>query len=135
MYTFTPDLLTGNTKIDTQHKALFDAINKLIQACMNFSATEEIQNTLNFLVSYTSRHFADEEALQKQYNYPGFPTHKLLHDKFKAEVARLAGQAKLKPKDMSILNQLTKTAGDWLLQHIKIEDVQVARYIKSMVHA
>lgn len=32
-YQITPDLLTGNTIIDGEHRQLFDAINALLDAC------------------------------------------------------------------------------------------------------
>lgn len=131
MYTFSADLLTGNQTIDAQHKELFKAINDLISACMKFKAGEEVNKTLDFLVSYTAKHFADEENLQMKSKYPAFGTHKILHDNFKKEVSRLAQDAKNSPTDTNLISKVTKTAGDWLLTHIKIEDLKVARHIAA----
>lgn len=59
-YKWTPDLETGNSLIDGQHKELIEAINKLLDACGNGKGRAEIEATLVFLNNYVVKHFNDE---------------------------------------------------------------------------
>lgn len=63
-YELTPDLVTGNALIDREHRQLFDAINRLMDACGQGQGRAVLQQTLNFLNDYVKKHFGDEEALQ-----------------------------------------------------------------------
>ena len=63
-YELTQDLLTGNQLIDSEHRQLFDAINALMDACAQGAGRTKINETVQFLNSYVSKHFRDEEQLQ-----------------------------------------------------------------------
>ena len=60
-YELTQDLLTGNQLIDSEHRQLFDAINALMDACAQGAGRTKINETVQFLNSYVSKHFRDEE--------------------------------------------------------------------------
>ena len=90
-YVFTRDLETGNAKIDSQHKELFDAMNKLEAACSQGKGRVEVEKTLQFLSDYITKHFGDEETLQRQSGYPDFMKHKGFHETFKKSGGRYCG--------------------------------------------
>ncbi|MDR2641743.1 MAG: bacteriohemerythrin [Planctomycetaceae bacterium] len=130
-YTWSKDLETGNSFIDTQHQQLIKAVNELLAACSAGQGREVLDNTLNFLESYTAKHFGDEERLQMQYKYPDYNNHKSLHDNFKKFVNELVSQVKKDGPTATIINKVTLGVGDWLINHIKKEDIKVAAHIKS----
>lgn len=51
-YFLTDDLLTGNTTIDSEHHQLFDAINKLLDACSSGHGRDQLGETMKFLEEY-----------------------------------------------------------------------------------
>ena len=126
------DLETGNDSIDSQHKQLFKLTSDLVEACESNKSQEILGDTLNFLASYTVQHFADEEALQVKYNFPGYESHKKLHEDFKAKVVEMIKQYQEDSTSMDLSTQVNFTIVRWLLQHIKREDFKIAAHIRNM---
>lgn len=48
-YELTPDLLTGSQQIDMQHRQLFEAVNRLMDACSMGKGRDQIQSTIMLL--------------------------------------------------------------------------------------
>jgi hemerythrin-like metal-binding protein len=130
-YTWDPSFATGQELIDEQHRQLCAAINNLLQVSSQGN-TEEIKRGLDFLNSYTIKHFFDEEQIQKKYNYPDFENHKKLHRNFKSTIRDLSHQLILNGVTPELTESLCKTAGDWLVSHIKGQDLKLAAHIKAM---
>jgi hemerythrin len=130
-YTWTKDLETGNPLIDSQHQQLIQAVNDLLAACSVGQGRDKLNQTLDFLASYTIRHFRDEERLQQQYQYPDYNNHKNLHEHFKVFVQDLVTQIKAAGPTTSLVSKVTFGVGDWLVNHIKKEDTKVATFIRG----
>jgi hemerythrin len=131
-YTFTPDLVTGNNLIDSQHKELIKAIDDLINACNSGKGRSQLEPTLKFLSDYTNKHFGDEEKLQQQYKYPDYVNHKKLHDGFKLTVKNLSDELRKEGATVPLVGKVNAQIGGWLITHIKREDVKVAAHIKTV---
>lgn len=82
-YEFTSSLETGNAIIDKEHRELIGAVNKLLDACGNGGALDQVDQTVKFLNEYVERHFLHEEQLQQKSGYPGYAAHKSFHDSYK----------------------------------------------------
>jgi hemerythrin len=130
-YTWTKDLETGNPLIDSQHQQLIKAVNDLLAACSTGQGRDKLNQTLDFLVSYTVKHFGDEERLQVQHQYPDYTNHKNLHEHFKTFVQDLVAQMKTAGPTTSLVSKVTFGVGDWLVNHIKKEDTKVAAFIRG----
>jgi hemerythrin len=130
-YQWDPSLETGHFKIDNQHKQLIAALNDIIEASQQGKGSEEIFKTLDFLTGYTVMHFMTEEKLQVQYNYPDYLTHKRFHDEFKITVAELTHRLISEGPTEELINTVTTTIGNWLLNHIKGDDFRMAAFVKS----
>jgi hemerythrin len=92
---------------------------------------DELEKSLNFLNDYTIKHFFDEEQVQQKYNYPDYPNHKKLHDDFKAVVRDLKVKLIMKGASEDLVNEVRTKIGDWLVTHIKGQDIKLAAYIKT----
>ncbi|HAN44713.1 MAG TPA: hemerythrin [Ruminococcaceae bacterium] len=130
-YVFDNSVMTGNAKIDEQHKMLFDAINNLLDACGKGKGRAEIEKTLIFLNDYIATHFADEEKLQMQYGYPDYPQHKKYHEGYKQVVRDIIDEFKKDGATLVLLGKVNSSIATWLVNHIKKEDVKVAAHIKN----
>ncbi|GHV84708.1 hypothetical protein AGMMS50230_03160 [Spirochaetia bacterium] len=128
---WSPDLVTGNSQIDSQHKQIFRLTSSLAAACMDGRGKTMIGGTLDFLASYTVRHFADEEALQLQYNYPAYNEHKKQHEDFKDTVAGLINEYKQQGSSDALLEKVNSIIVRWLVEHIKQEDSKIAGHIRN----
>lgn len=130
-YAFTPDLETGNMLIDSQHKELINAINKLLDACSQGKGRDQLKDTAAFLLNYTKRHFADEEKLQEQINYADKINHKRYHTEFVKAVNQLVAELDAQGATIVMVGKINTVVAGWLLNHIKTEDVKVAKAAKA----
>ena len=130
-YSWTPDLATGNAVIDKQHKQLFSMVNNLFDAYQSGKERQEVADTMEFLVEYTNKHFADEEELQEKNDYPDYPAHKQLHAEFKELVRILSAKMSQDGITDNFIVEVCSAIGEWLFMHVKDEDSRMAAYMQS----
>ena len=109
---------------------LFEAVNRLMDACSKGKGRDQIQETVNFLGDYVMKHFGDEERLQTRSNYPGYTSHKQFHDGYRrqlAEVAQMLVQEGPTGKALGELNRIVAI----LITHIRTEDKRMAKFVQE----
>ena len=131
MVCWNDSLLIGVPQIDSQHRSLVDAINRLMEACNQGKGRSEIEDTLNFVVSYTQQHFKDEEHIQEKHGFPGAATHKWIHTQFIMQVGALVREFKTNGPSISLVGKLNKSLVEWVVNHIKTEDKKIGEHIKN----
>ena len=62
-YELTKDLETGNATIDREHRELFDAVNKLMDACGSGKGRASLEPTMKFLLEYVNKHFSAQPCI------------------------------------------------------------------------
>ena len=130
-YIWDSSLESGYDKVDNQHKQLVEALNSLIEASESGKGDKAVLKTLDFLTSYAIKHFADEEKLQKDYNYPDYVSHKRIHDGFKATVKELVDRVMDEGPSEALVGEVSEKVGAWLLNHIKGDDFRMAAFVKA----
>jgi hemerythrin len=124
----------NNELIDAQHQRLFDAINDLYDAvsCDNVDS-DRIGACVKFLTEATEHHFADEERLMRENNYPLLAKHQAEHKtlleqltEFDAMLCR--SSIKVRSVDEALVKFL---AGEWLLNHVADADLRYIPYISK----
>lgn len=123
-------LKIGVTLIDSEHKELCDRIDNLFAACGKGKGKDEILKTVEFLESYTIKHFSDEEKLQRSSTYPKIKEHKEMHEFFKAKIAELKKDIQQNGASVAVVSKTNYFLMDWLLNHIQKVDTELANYIK-----
>jgi len=121
----------GVKKIDMQHKALFDKINALFEACNSKGGKEEVINTMEFLGNYVVTHFSDEEKLQRESGYPDYINHKAAHDNFIKEYENLKTKLKTDGVSLNFVISVNRVVVDWLIKHIGNADRAFGDFIKA----
>ena len=129
-YELTPDLLTGNGLIDSEHRELFARINKLLDACSVGQGRTEAAPALNILLDYVNTHFQHEEDLQRRGNYPGLAAHRMFHTGYVQKLRALAADIPASGATISDLSQLNTHIGV-LITHIKVEDKKLGAFLRS----
>lgn len=118
-----PQLDTGNTRIDNDHKKLFELINAVERALKDKHGAEALTATLDALYDYTNYHFEREEHIMQALKYPQLEGHKRAHDGLKAQLIEVrakivaeaqAGQGIAEAE----IDALTILLRDWLVNHI-----------------
>jgi len=131
MISWNNSMLIGISQIDNQHRALVDAINKLIEACNQGKGRMEIEQTLNFVVSYTMDHFRDEEIVQEKVGFPGALMHKQKHAAFIKQVGSLVQEFNKEGPSVALVGKLNKSLVEWVINHIKTEDMKIGQHINK----
>ena len=131
MITFTKDLELGVPKIDAQHRDLIDKINKLSSMGAHSFSKEETKKTIDFLGQYVINHFRDEELLQVKSNYPKYPMHKELHQKFIQDFTKFSSDFDVTGPSPQFTLELNKVIITWIVRHIKNVDIEFGKYYNA----
>jgi len=113
--------------IDAQHRNLFATAAELYSAMSAGQGKTACTRILDRLVQYTSVHFAHEERLMRQYNYPELAAHKAEHDALTKQVLQF--QADFQGRRATLTVQLLQFLKDWPEKHIKGTD---KRYVPCL---
>lgn len=124
------DLHTGIDIVDTQHKWLVEATNRLHEEIsrpvVNRVRAGEI---LAGLVAYTVKHFTMEESLFRQAGYPESDAHELQHKIFTDNINGLLSRHLLgEVVSLEALELLKR----WLVEHIMKTDMGYVPLVKAM---
>ena len=130
-YQWDSSLETGYEKVDNQHRQLVSAVNNLMEASTSGKGDRAVMETLDFLTGYTIKHFADEEQLQVDYEYPDYLNHKRIHDDFKVKVGELTQRVIKEGPTVELIDTVSTAIGSWLLNHIKGDDFRMAAFVKA----
>lgn len=118
-FRFTSDLRTGIQAIDRQHVEWFQALEALRRADVAGGGEAGVAKALAFAVSYTRRHFADEEAAMRAAGYPGLEAHRAQHS---ALVARISEITAAHGEDGEAAVEVLNLMATWIREHIMGSD-------------
>ncbi len=127
---WTPALSVGVADIDEQHQELFVRLGKML-AAMKSGDREEMARLLDFLGEYVLTHFATEEKLMREAEYPAFAMHKAAHDHFVRDLIDVKADFKAKGPVAAVAIQLGGTVGEWIKAHIAGTDLHMARHLRA----
>jgi len=121
----------GILEIDAQHMELVNRLNALTSMGHEAVSKEETQKTLDLLEEYIVKHFADEEELQKQHNYPEYESHKKLHQLYIGEFQKLKKEFDENGHSLKFTMDLNNSLINWIVKHIKSADVELGKFLKN----
>jgi hemerythrin len=130
MLTWGDEYRIGHEDMDGEHIILFALLNQLDINISSNEAASCIADLLQALMSYISFHFAHEEALMASYGYPELAEHQLAHEALIAETTRLRERATGVDAAAMAL-EIRAFVREWLLGHIRQEDLRYATYIRG----
>ncbi|MDC0336340.1 bacteriohemerythrin [Pseudodesulfovibrio sp.] len=120
----------GVEKIDNEHKRLVEMINTAHQSVDTLADVKAVKALRAEMKRYATTHFATEEMLMKEHDYPDADRHVAEHKRFleqvKAADVNFAAD-RIVPGTIKILSFLA----DWLVKHILQTDMQLGTYLKE----
>ncbi|OSM07634.1 bacteriohemerythrin [Magnetofaba australis] len=122
-------MTVGHEAIDKDHKRMVDMINNLNSAMLSGGGRSVLAEVLEQLSGYVTEHFAREEAVLRQINYPDADKHARSHAKLNAELHNI--MVKYEGKGSSVMREVMAFLRDWLVHHIQKEDRAFAPYIEQ----
>ncbi len=119
----------GIQAIDDDHKKLLTLINNLQTSVLYPTGEAFERHALGELVDYTKYHFAREEKLMSEYDYPDFEPHRKQHEEMIAKVGDY--MAAYENDREATIDELTVFLKTWLLSHIAGTDQKYSGYLRS----
>ena len=102
-------------------------ISKLDIAIAN-SDVATIAKLINELLEHTTIHFANEEAIMKESQYPDYQAHKSEHDRHLQELTSLVGYFERTKEPKAIYAYSKGNLTPWRIHHIQTMDAMMAEY-------
>ena len=127
---WTERMNVGIAQMDQEHQQLIVLINELFDAVQAGHGRQALGPVLDAMIDYTKTHFAHEEALLRQYQFPTLESHKLEHDALARQVQDIqrkyhaGATAMLSMEVMSFLKS-------WLVKHIQGTDKLYGPYLND----
>jgi hemerythrin len=123
------ELLTGRKDVDTHHRWLVDATNRLHDELNKPQSDPAVVcDILEGLVDYTYNHFIMEEELFERLGYPESAAHKAQHNLFTAKISTLLHKHECGEIASGEALELLK---DWLIHHIMKTDKAYVPFLQS----
>jgi hemerythrin len=128
---WTANLSTGVKEIDTQHKELFNKINRLIDAMSKGEGKKVLEEVFNFLSEYCKVHFSTEEGMMTSKKYPAFASHKQLHNEFMMKLNELKKRVDIEGISSTIVIEAQPLLIDWWYNHINKVDKVLGEFLNK----
>lgn len=116
-------------ELDTQHKIIFDIINKIGRLNNLDPNSELVSQTLTQLREYTEVHFKTEESYMEKIGHIDLDKHRQLHNEFKVRIAEFCMDAVEGRR--SLHDDLINFLNRWWTSHILIQDMRYSRDTKD----
>lgn len=122
----------GIAEIDAQHRRLFEIFNAAVRAQAAGVGRVEIQTLLADLLDYTQGHFRNEADLMRR--WPIDAAHKSMHlaahERFATFLSKALALHAEQPADIAL--DLLAYLAQWLLHHVAVVDLQLAREVRAL---
>jgi len=125
LFKWNPAFSINVPEMDREHQVLIQLMNSLNELWTKGAARSELAKALTDLVSYTRRHFADEEAYMLRIGYPDLTKHRMIHERLLSQLDDFAGEFRHSGKLSDDLFVFLKT---WLKAHICGIDTKYAAH-------
>lgn len=119
----------GVARFDEQHRRLVGMINRLDDASRQGTEQQILLQVFSDLAGYTKTHFADEERLMEEHDYPALAGHREEHRKLSRDLAGFYTSFFTSKKPLT--NDMTAFLKGWLCDHILGTDKQYALFFSE----
>lgn len=108
---------------------ILNAIDNLAISYDRKEATlEELEQKIDEYVKHVHAHFANEERLMKEYDFPSYDMHKTAHDMFLEELEHAIKYWK-RYEDVTKITNFIRRTPEWIVLHVNTVDVPTANYL------
>lgn len=124
------DLALGDTEVDEAHLELVDLYNRIVWACENHGAVENLRERIRTFLGYARWHFGQEEEFMNRLHYPAYVEHKADHQKLlqDAEDFVESFNGALRSEDGPAVASYFKY---WLSRHMAEKDGTLRTFMKT----
>lgn len=103
--------------------------DKLLSLSTSHAPVPEVDSLLDELLTHTRHHFAEEERLMQETQFPPYRVHKAEHDSVLAEMSAKIESWKQARDAVALHDWLDKEVGAWFVNHVGSMDFVTAGFI------
>ncbi len=119
-------------KMQETHESEIKILNEIDKLATMYeihkTEPDKLEEKLEEYIVHVKEHFASEERLMEEYNFPSYEMHKIAHDMFLADLDYATIQWKKFGNIKKIINFVRKTP-EWIVMHVNSVDAPTADYI------
>jgi hemerythrin len=123
-----PFYSVGDDSLDAEHKIIIGLINELYAAVVSNTPDVDLKAIADRLVRYTNTHFAHEEQMLLECDFPELQAHKLMHDRLRRRTVDFRNNLTL-----VTARDLLRFLKDWWCGHIQEKDKAYAPYLPLLL--
>ncbi len=131
MLEWKPSLMIGVAEIDAQHEDLFAVARRFMSAVEAREPVSDLEGLFAFLAEYALVHFAAEERVMREVDYPQIAQHLEEHVRFKRQLASLVPQWSSEGASQAVLMALRGFLDLWLAGHVATSDQRIGDHVRS----
>jgi len=114
---------------------ILNEIDNLAISCDRGEATQvELEQKIDEYVEHVHKHFANEERLMQEYNFPSYDMHKTAHDMFLEELEQAIKYWK-RYEDINKITNFIRRTPEWIVLHVNTVDVPTANYLAQKMQS
>jgi hemerythrin len=125
---WTPALAVGIDEIDAQHQELYRRAAELLDG-MGVGDTAAVGTLFDYLGDYAAEHFAAEERLMQESQFPGYNVHRAAHVRFVRDLIALRRLHEESGASAAVVVKARTWLSEWLRSHIGVVDQALARHM------
>ena len=118
----------NNETIDTQHKSIFNLLNKLYDSCISNTIDITFNTDADELNKVINEHMATEEEYLKIFSCPYLNEHIQKHREFEKIINEKCASKNYSSKNCE---ELLVTVAEFILNHIMVLDKKYSDWIES----
>lgn len=121
----------GNEIIDEQHRLLLEYVNILLEKHLTVNPQPLDYGDIDTLINHLSKHFEDEEQLQRQWHFPEFSLHRDSHRQLISRIESFKDE--LTSELIQASDFFTFVMDEVVMGHLLTEDIRYYPYVSEEV--
>lgn len=127
---FTDKFVDGVVAIDKDHARMIEIVNQLYRVVLETKSADALASVFDELESYIAEHFAHEEALMAQVDYPKLAEHRAGHKVMSRRIADY--RARLRDRyDTILAADMLHQLKTWISGHMLTADKEACIYLNA----
>jgi len=127
------DLEQMQTTHEDEIKILNEIDTLAIMHTMGKATLEELESKINAYIAHVKVHFANEEKLMREHDFPKYDMHKTAHDMFLVDLEYAVNQWKRYENIEKITNFVRRTP-EWIVLHVNTVDAPTSAYLAKKMN-
>ena len=131
---WTNKYLTGDDKVDGDHRKIFELVESILDLSAKDLSTQrdtKIKTVVDFLSEYIKTHFASEDRLMREMNYPDIEQHRKEHADLTSKVYKLREDFHTHGSTLDLSLFINKFLIGWITTHIMDSDKKMINYYNN----